>query len=62
MAFVPVTSFTGLRVNNTRQAVSVRPARAAKWTMDGKGFGGGEATREYVSCFTPPCAVFQFPI
>lgn len=49
MAFV--TSFTGLAVSpRARAQVCARPARVAKWTMseEGKGFGGGEATREYV--------------
>lgn len=46
MAFVNVSAFTGLRVIRPQNNTCVRPARAAKWTMDGKGFGGGEATRE----------------
>ena len=45
MAFV--TSFTGLSISSrAHSGVCARPARAAKWTMDGKGFGGGEATRD----------------
>lgn len=46
MAFVPVSAFTGLRVRSAAPTVCTTPARAAKWTMDGKGFGGGEATRD----------------
>lgn len=52
MAFVPVSAFTGRRVQGVAQ-VCRTPARAARWTMEdkvhtgeGKGFGGGEATRE----------------
>lgn len=48
MAFVPVSSFAGVRVVGRTNAVCQAPTRAAKWTMGegGKGFGGGEATRE----------------
>ncbi len=48
MAFISVSSFAGLSVQNraARNNVCAAPTRAAKWTMDGKGFGGGEATRE----------------
>lgn len=48
MAFVPVSSFAGMRVRGSvaERSICAPPARAAKWTMDGKGFGGGEATRE----------------
>lgn len=47
MAFIPVSSFVGLRVVNKTSTVCQAPPRAARWTMSGgKGFGGGEATRE----------------
>lgn len=46
MAFVS-SAFTGVRVSRAQSSVCSRPARAAQWTMSGgKGFGGGEATRE----------------
>lgn len=50
MAFIPVSAFTGLRVRGSTAQVCRNPVRTAKWTMneEGKGFGGGEATREYV--------------
>ncbi|PXF46830.1 Protein PYP1 [Gracilariopsis chorda] len=47
MAFI--TSFSGISVRGSVSSSSVctvAPRRAAKWTMDGKGFGGGEATRD----------------
>ncbi|CAN8076902.1 unnamed protein product [Agarophyton chilense] len=50
MAFV--SSFSGVTVRsatNNRAVCSAAPRRAAKWTMSdegGKGFGGGEATRD----------------
>ncbi|CDF35169.1 unnamed protein product [Chondrus crispus] len=48
MAFVPTTSFTGLRVRAAAPRVCHAPVRVAKWRMseEGKGFGGGEATRD----------------
>lgn len=46
MAFIS-SAFTGVRVNSSQRAVC---SRSAQWTMSegkgGKGFGGGEATRE----------------
>lgn len=46
MAFV--TPFLGLGIKSSTSPRTCRtPARAARWTMnEGKGFGGGEATRE----------------
>lgn len=44
-----VSAFTGFSLQSRASStVSARPARAAKWTMseEGKGFGGGEATRD----------------
>lgn len=47
MAFIPVSSFIGLRVVNKANTVCQAPPRVGRWTMKGgKGFGGGEATRE----------------
>lgn len=56
MAFIPATSFTGLRVRAATPRVCHAPARVAKWQMSegGKGFGGGEATREYVVALDTP--------
>jgi hypothetical protein len=51
-AFTPVSAFTGVSVRPAASAVCTRPARVAGITMmsdihegPGKGFGGGEATR-----------------
>jgi hypothetical protein len=45
-AFAAVSAFTGLSVRATAPATSTRPARVARVSMsEGKGFGGGEATR-----------------
>jgi hypothetical protein len=46
-AFAAVSAFSGLTLRASMPAISPRPARVACITMnaEGKGFGGGEATR-----------------
>lgn len=60
-AFAPVSAFTGVSVRPAAQAVSTRPARTARFTMmsgvhegPGKGFGGGEATRDPSPSYIDP--------